>query len=162
MRTSGKYKTSLALAISATTLRFHEFDEGDSSFAKNVNRSYKLHNTCNTSTTISVYDDLNKITLCYIMTQDEELKDFLIANKNLISILLEAQVQIEARFGDVPLYLELHTDFENPEWTKIFLIIKNNLSNNDALEKLKNLFKTWFFFKDKSIKRLVTISEESQ
>jgi hypothetical protein len=138
------------------------FDVDTRSFAKNIAESCALHQKYNTSITTSIYDEIKAINLIYITIQTEEINNFLLDNKFLVSSLLEAQVQIEAQFGDVPLYLELHTDFENPDWTKLFLIIKNNLPNDVAMEKLQYLLKNWFFLKDKKVKRFLTISEESQ
>lgn len=129
-------------------------------FDKNIISNYNLNYEHNTAITLATYNDINAIGVVYIMTQKESIEKFLISNKDLVAILLEAQVQIECRFGDVPLFLQLHTDYENSEWTKLFLVIKNNLPNNEATSKLENIFKNWFFQKDKKIRRLLTISEE--
>jgi hypothetical protein len=154
--------TMITLSISEWELQLLECDKDIPSFAKNIAESSELYLKHNTSITTSIYNGLKAISSVYISMQTEEIHSFLLENKDLISTLLEAQVQIESLFGDVPLYLELHSDFENPDWTKLFLIIKNNLPNSVALVQLEDLLKNWYFHKEKKIRNLLTISEESQ
>ena len=117
-------------------------------------------NENNTSTTLYTYNTIKLVNIVYIIHDKESVEKFLMLNSNLAEFLLEAHIQIECRFGDVPLFLQLHTDYENSEWTKLFLIIKSNLADEEASETLEDLFKKWFFKQEKRIRKLVTISEE--
>lgn len=126
------------------------------------NASLKPHPNyeSNASTILYAYNTIKAIGIVYIIHEKDSVEKFLLQNNDLASLLLEAQVQIECRFGDVPLFLELHTDYENPGWTKLFLTIKSNLPNDEASEMLENLYKKWFFKQQKSLRKLLTITEE--
>jgi len=151
------YNNSIVYAVSVDKILFRNNCDF---FYEDVVSNLNLNCEYNTAITLSPYNDVKSIGIVYIMIEKEAVEKFLIANKFLCETLLEAQVQIECRFGAVPLYLHLHTDYENPESIKLFLVIKNNLSSDDASSMLEDLFKKWFFQKDKKIRKLLTISEE--
>lgn len=131
-------------------------------FSEGIAHNLELNLIYQSSTVLTALSNFKKVELVYIFENEEGIKNYLNKNKELIDLLLEAHIQIECRFGDAPLYLQLHTDFENSEWTKLFLVIKNNLHNDEARNKLEDLLRVWFFKKDKQVRKLLSISEESQ
>ncbi|HRU92103.1 MAG TPA: hypothetical protein P5268_03590 [Candidatus Marinimicrobia bacterium] len=98
-------------------------------------------------TEVSVYllpykliDELKRI---YIYENPQEIKTFLLLNKDLIPVLKEAPDYIYRVFGRVPIYLELHSDPEEG-WDELFILIKSSLPAEEAINREKKLFDIWF------------------
>ncbi len=79
----------------------------------------------------------------YIFENTQEIISFLLLNKDLLNVLLEAPYYIEHVFGRVPLYLELHSDPEE-NWDELFIVIKTNLPAKEAVKREMQLFDLWF------------------
>ncbi len=79
----------------------------------------------------------------YIFENPDEIKHFLMANKDLIPILVKGHERITKIFGNVPLYLELHSDPEEG-WEELFIVIKTSYPAEKAFELENKLFKEWF------------------
>jgi len=96
----------------------------------------------------------------YIFVNFDEIKNFLINNVDIISILLEAPYHIESIFGKVLLNLELHKDYEE-NWEGLFIIIKTNLEPEKALELENELFEKWFVNIIDKVSTRLNFTEES-
>ncbi len=79
----------------------------------------------------------------YILKTPNEIKRFLMANRDLLPILVEGYIRIIEIFGYFPIYLELHSDPEE-EWEELFIVIKTKHPAEKALELEKALFEEWF------------------
>ena len=79
----------------------------------------------------------------YILEDPNEIKRYLLANKDLIPILVEGYERITKIFGNVPLYLELHSDPEEG-WEELFIVIKTSYPTEKAFELENKLFEEWF------------------
>jgi hypothetical protein len=79
----------------------------------------------------------------YIFENTQEIISFLLLNKDLLNVLLEAPYYIERVFGRVPLYLELHSDPEE-NWDELFIVIKTTLPAEEAVKREVQLFDLWF------------------
>ncbi|MBP9019704.1 MAG: hypothetical protein KBG04_07805 [Bacteroidales bacterium] len=92
---------------------------------------------------LSPYKLIDELERVYIYENPQEIKTFLLSNKDLILILKEAPNYIYRVFGRVPIYLELHSDPEE-DWNELFIIIKSSLSADEAINREKELFDIWF------------------
>jgi len=79
----------------------------------------------------------------YNINNPEEIKEFLLSNRDLIEILISGYEHIRRIFGDVPLYLELHSDPEE-NWDELFIVIKSYYPAEKAIELENKLFEEWF------------------
>jgi len=86
---------------------------------------------------------INELSNKYNFKNPQEIKEFLLSNKDLIEILISGYEHIRRIFGDFPIYLELHHDPEE-HWDELFIIIKTNYTAEKAIELENKLFEEWF------------------
>jgi len=77
----------------------------------------------------------------YLVTND--VNDFLASNDDLVDILLDAKKHISSIFGNVPVYLEVHSDPEI-DWDELFIVIKTNYDPLKAVNLENKLFEEYF------------------
>ncbi len=92
---------------------------------------------------ISKINPIELLEKTYTLKNHGEIKQFLIVNDDLIPILVEGYEQITKIFGDVPVYLELHSDPEEG-WEELFIVIKTGYPTKKAFELENKLFEEWF------------------
>ncbi len=120
-------------------------------------QSCELANNYQTSTTLHEIDNLNLIVEKFFIVLDKnKLRQYLNENKIVVQVLLDAKSEILNRFGDVPVFLEIHDDKENANWSKLFMTVKNN-SGSSVFE---TFIRKWYFAKDKNVKKLLVITED--
>jgi len=88
---------------------------------------------------------INYLSKIYIFKNPQEIKMFLLSNRDLIEILVSAPEHIRRIFGNVPIYLELHHDPEE-DWDELFIVIRSNYSPRKASELKNMLFDEWFIY----------------
>lgn len=110
----------------------------------------KIYQNIESSIFLLVQKQIESLKNIYIFQNPEEIIQFLLSNKDLIEILLEAHKYIFKIFGKVPIYLELHQDPEE-DWDELFVVISSMETAEQIIELEERLFKTWF---DKIIKKV--------
>jgi hypothetical protein len=77
--------------------------------------------------------------------ESAKVLDFIENHKFLNELLLQAEKEIKVYFPDSKLFLEVKSDVENREDTKLVLSICPDYSPKEAHSKLKQLRKAWWF-----------------
>lgn len=106
------------------------------------------------------YNELETIERLYFLINEDEIKLFLLENKFLIDFLKKTVSEVKGVFGDFPIFLELKTDEEMPDWKTLFVKIKTSLNREDAKKRENWLLEKLFFRQERTIKRLVVFSED--
>lgn len=114
-----------------------------SSFKFQKYRPQKIESIFETSFYLSPYRLISFLEKRFIFENPLEINPFLLLNKDLFNVLLEAPSYIYSVFGRVPLYLELHSDPEE-DWDELFIVIKTTLPAEEAVKREMQLFDKWF------------------
>lgn len=117
----------------------------------------KIYQNIESSIFLLVQKQIESLKDIYIFQNPEEIIQFLLSNKDLIEILLEAHKYIFKIFGEVPIYLELHHDPE--EYFKcIFIIIKTNLPVEVALDLLDRFDEEYWLYIEDTISNILEVT----
>jgi hypothetical protein len=81
----------------------------------------------------------------YVVIEPEKVLGFIENHKFLNDLLLQAVQEIKVYFPSSELFLEVKSDVENREDTKLVLSICPDSSPKEAHSKLKQLRKAWWF-----------------
>ncbi len=133
---------------------------GENSYPLNLNQEQVEYKEKNENSVYLSYQDLiSYLENEYIFENPEEIKRFLMSNKDLIGILFSAVEHIREIFGNMPVYLELHRDPEE-DWDELFVVIKTNYPPEKAVELDTNLFENWFVKVLDKVKGRLNFTEE--
>jgi hypothetical protein len=77
--------------------------------------------------------------------RNQEVADFITIHPFLIGLLEDARSKIQVLFNFSPLFLEVIDDPDFPDSAHLTLFISTNLNINEALERLNQLKKTWWY-----------------
>lgn len=77
--------------------------------------------------------------------RNEEVADFIRTHPFLIGLLENAHSKIQVLFNFSSLFLEVIDDPDFPDNTHLTLFISTNLDVEEALERLNQLKKTWWY-----------------
>jgi hypothetical protein len=103
---------------------------------------------------------INSLSDKYNIKNPQEIKKFLLSNRDLMEILIFGYKHIRRIFGDVPIYLELHRDPEE-NWDELFIVIRSNYSPRKASELKNKLFDEWFIYIIDKVATRLNFTEEA-
>jgi hypothetical protein len=112
-------------------------------------------NLAETSTILSVTDDIKLLKKVYVFREIKKIESYLWNNKFLIDILFDAHMQIVNIFRkSAELHLELHRDYEE-DFEELFIVIKSPTEPTHMLDFLDRLDEEWFLdISDKTLGKL--------
>lgn len=117
----------------------------------------KIYQNIESSIFLLVQKQIESLKNIYIFQNPEEIIQFLLSNKDLIEILLEAHKYIFKIFREVPIYLELHHDPEE-YFECLFIIIKTNLPIEVALDRLDKFDEEYWLYIDDTISNILEVT----
>jgi hypothetical protein len=90
--------------------------------------------------------DIEKLKLTYNfdLKQEEEIKNFLRDNKEIIEVLQEAKDEIKKLFQDETLYIEYEDGEEYEDGGELSLSIETKKDVDEALEELSDFENNWW------------------
>jgi hypothetical protein len=123
-----------------------------------VRDSLKKMHEITLSTTPGQYELMESLKSQYIIDNYKEVSDFLLINRFLEKILLDAPSHIHDVFGSVPLHLEVIIDIEDGT-EELFILIESSYPVSESIRLEKKLYRDWFFGEIKNARGKLSILE---
>ncbi len=112
---------------------------------------------------ICLYNQLEKIDSIknfYTLKEEEKVKNFILENFFLVSLLTNIYYAIKDYFPQEELLLKMFTDSEEVKVNRLIVAIKTELSSEEAYKRIKSFRKNWWLNYIEKTKGLICIITE--